>query len=251
MAGEEPKYRRPLNQEQVIILTLIYKFRFVTVAKVKDYFTETNPGMNVFKRLEVLIEQGFIAKRYLDNFRLLHKPVVYYLLPTGVRKLNEYRDESDNADIKSIYRDGALSEQFIMHCITIFGLYNRLTTLYGDELDFLSKSDQVSHTDLEQKPDAYITLETSEGIRRHYFANILDDDAHLLVDASKKIKRYIEHRKNGNWATMKTPFPTIIFVCNSEDACQRVQKRLSYLLNKAWVTEASFILTTYNNIKLF
>lgn len=246
----EPKYRRPLNQEQIDILELICKFRFVTVAALKDYFAETNPGINAFRRLEVLVEQGFIAKRYFDNFRLLHKPVVYYLLPAGVRKLNEYRDEGDEADIKSIYRDSTVSEQFAMHCVAVFDLYNRLTLQYGDDLEFLAKSDQAAFTDFpRQRPDAYIILEAAKGAR-HYFIDILGDDAHLLVDASKKMKRYIEYRKSGNWAVMKVPFPTVIFVCNTEGAAKRIQKRCDYLLNKAWVTDISFAATSRNDIVL-
>lgn len=232
----EPKYRRPLNQEQVDILELIYKFRFVTVAAVKDYFLETNPGMNVFRRLEVLADQGFIAKRYFDNYRLLHKPVVYFLLPDGVRKLNEYRDKDDEADAKGIYRDGLVSERFAMHCVAVFGLYNRLTAQYDDKLEFLTKSDQTALEDLpKQKPDAYGVLGAN-----HYFIDVLDDDAHLLIDASKKVKRYLEYRKSGDWAAMDAPFPKIIFVCNSDEACERVQKRCDYLLEKSWTTDVAF-----------
>lgn len=242
----EPKYRRPLNQEQVDILELIYKFRFVTIATVKDYFAETNPGMNVFKRLETLETQGFIAKRYFDNFRLLHKPVVYYLLPDGVRKLNEYRDEDDTAGLKGIYRDGTVSEGFAMHCVAIFDLYNRLTGQYGDALEFLAKSDQTDFEDFpKHKPDAYVTLGA-----KHYFMDILDDDSHLLIDASKKGKRYIDYRKSGDWAVMNTPFPQIIFVCNSEEACRRVQKRCDYLLGKAWATDIVFKTATGANVTL-
>ena len=57
MRSTEPKYRWPLNPEQIEILELLYKFRFVTVATVKDYYSESNPGMNVFKRLNTLEDQ--------------------------------------------------------------------------------------------------------------------------------------------------------------------------------------------------
>lgn len=242
----EPKYRRPLNQEQVDILELIYKFRFVTVATVKDYFAESNPGMNVFRRLEVLADQDFVAKRYFDNYRLLHKPVVYYLLPDGVRKLNEYREQGDEADVKGIYRDSTVSERFAMHCVAVFDLYNRLTVQYDDKLEFLAKGDQTGFEDFpKQKPDAYLTLGT-----KHYFVDVLDDDDHLLIDASKKTKRYIEYRKSGSWAVMNAPFPEIIFICNSENACLRVQKRCDYLLGKAWIADMTFKTATSTNIAL-
>jgi hypothetical protein len=219
---------------------------------VKDYFVESNPGMNVFKRLETLEGQGFIGKRYFDNYQLLHKPVVYYLLPAGARKLSEYRDKDDTSDIniKGIYKDTTVSEQFAMHCAAVFDLYNLLTAQYGDDIDFLTKSDQLDIANLpKQKPDAYVTLETDQGTQ-HYFIDILDDNSHLLIDASKKIKRYIDYKKSGDWALIGAPFPTIIFVCDSEEACSKVQKRCESLTNKSWVTDVTFTVTTSGAIEL-
>ncbi len=249
----EPKYRRPLNTEQVQILELLYKFRFATMAVVKDYFVETNPGMNVFRRLETLADQGFIAKRYFDNYRLLHKPVVYYLLPAGARKLKEYRDEddTDEINIKGIYRDGDVSEQFVMHSVAALNLYNRLVAEYGDDLDFFSKADQASFDNFPKPlPDAYLTLQ-ADGGAQHYFVEILDDDAHLLVDVSKKIKRFIDYKKSGSWALVaRAPFPKIIFVCASETFCKRAQKRCEAALDKAWVMDITVEAVTSDHITL-
>lgn len=247
----KPKYRRPLNTEQVIILELLYKFRFVTTVVVKDYFAESNPGMNVFRRLETLEEQGFIAKRYFDNYRLMHKPVVYYLLPAGARKISEYRDEDDEVDVKSIYRDGSVGERFAMHCVAMCSLYIQLMDEYGDDLEFLSRSDQAGLENLpKQKPDAYLALETDDGTQP-YFIDVLDDDAHLLIDASKKIKRYIDYKKSGDWVLVADmPFPKIVFVCSTEKASKRVQRRCEAILNKAWVLDIKCVAVTRENVTL-
>lgn len=248
----EPKYRRPLNDEQVEILELLYKFRFVTKATLKEYFAETKPGMNVFRKLERLEEQGLIAKRYFPDYKLLHKPVAYYLLPVGARKLAGYRDEddTDEINIKAIYRDGSVREQFAMHCVAVFKLFNQLSEKYGEDLNFFSKTDQVSFEDFpEQKPDAYLTMQAGDETR-HYFLDILDEEAHLLVDVSKRIQRYLGYRKSGNWATTGAAFPKVIFVCNSEKDCARVQKRCNAALNKAWVHDVEFIVTTKDTVTL-
>ncbi len=245
----EPKYRRPLNTEQIQILELLYKFRFVTVAILKTYFSESNPGMNVFRRLETLEQQGFIAKRYFDNFRLLHKPVAYYLLPAGARKLVEYRDENDTDEInvRGIYRDGAVREQFITHCLAVFELYNHLMADYGDDLDFFSKVDQASFEDFpKQLPDVYLTLQADD-TTKHFFVDVLDDDIHLIIDVSKKIKRSFDYRSSGNWSTMA---PVIIFVCNSEVACKKVQKRCDTAIRKAWIRDIEFRVVTREMVEL-
>ena len=253
MRSTEPKYRWPLNPEQIEILELLYKFRFITLATVKDYFSESNPGMDVFRRLDTLENQSLIAKRYFDNYRLLHKPVVYYLLPAGARKLIEHRDKDDTDDIniKGIYRDGVVREQFAMHSVAVFKLYNRLTEQYGGDMDFFSRSDQAGMDDFPKPlPDAYVTLQADNEATRHFFVDILDDDAHLMADASKKIKRLIGFRRSGSWATTGSPFPAVIFVCNSDEASKRVQKRCEAALHKAWVFDMQCTATTVDTIEL-
>lgn len=250
MNKTEPKYRRPLNTEQIQILEILYKFRFVSAMILKAYFIESNPGMNVFKRLEILEQQGFIAKRYFDNYRLLHKPVAYYLRPTGARRLAEYRDDTSEISPKNIYRDSEVREQFITHCLTVFDIYNRLMAGYGDDLDFLSKSDQSNFDSFPTPlPDAYLTLQADSSIK-HFFLDVLDDDAHLLVDASKKISRYFKYRGSGSWTAISSDFPSIIFVCNSESACRKVQKRCDTAINKAWVRDVNFKVVTLDKIDL-
>ena len=99
-------------------------------------------------------------------------------------------------------------------------------------------------------PDAYVTLQGDSGAAGHYFLDILDDDAHLMADASKKIKRFIGFRRSGSWATTNSPFPAIIFVCSSEEACKRVQKRCEAALHKAWVFDMQCTATTVDTIEL-
>ncbi len=247
------QHRRKLNTEQLIVLELLYKFRFGSNDLFAEYFGKKDRSY-VFKRLSVLLEQGLIGKRFEPSYRLQGKPAAYYLLPEGARTLKKYRDESDTdeVNIKAIYKDTTVSEKFIDHCFAIFTLYNQITTQYEDDLDFLSKSDQANFEDF-PKPlsDAYLTLQTEDDEIKHFFLDVLDDDTHLLIDASKKIKRYIAYKKSGDWALVtESPFPKIIFVCNSEEASKRVQRRCEAVLHKAWVLDAEFMATTRDEIAL-
>ena len=245
------EHRRKLNTEQLIVLELLYKFRFGSNDLIAQYFDNKDRTL-IFKRLSILQKLGLVGRRFEPSYRLQGKPAAYYLLPEGARVLKKYRneDDTDEINIKAIYKDATVSEKFIDHCFKVFGLYDQLTAQHGDELDFLSKSDQASFADFPKPlPDTYLTLQTKNEMK-HFFIDVLDDDVHLLVDASKKIRRYIEYRKSGNWTFMKVPFPSIILVCNSEEACKRVQKRCDSLLNKAWVTDIAFKVTTTTAIEL-
>ena|ERR1700704_3266704 len=156
----------------------------------------------------------------------------------------------DEVNVKGIYKDATVSDAFIKHCFNIFALYNQLTDQYGDNLNFLSKSDQASFEDFPKPfPDAYLTLQT-KGETKHFFVDVLSNDAHLLIEASKKIKRYFDYRQGGNWATSDSGFPAVLFVCNSESDCQKVQRRCEIVLNKAWVGDVEFRVTTSDTVEL-
>lgn len=243
-------YRRPLTGIQIELLELVYTFRFVTVELTRNYFADTNPGMDVFRRLETLENQGLIAKGYVDNYHLLHKPVVYYLLPAGLRKLSERRDEDDERafNVKTIYRDGAMSEPFIQHCLAIFDLYNRLTARYGDTLEFLTKRDQAGLEKLpKHKPDIYAILGSGKN-QKHYFIDLFDGDTHLDIEATKKAKRYLAYLQSGEWDILASPLPIIIFVCNTDEACRRVQKRSETTLRRTWLADLTLVTTTRQSI---
>lgn len=247
------QHRRKLNTEQLIVLELLYKFRFGSNDLFAQYFGKKDRSF-VFKRLSILLEQGLIGKRFEPSYRLQGKPAAYYLLPEGARTIQKYRDEddTDEVNIKAIYKDATVSEGFMRHCLNIFSLYNQLTAQYEDDLDFLSKSDQTSFEDFPKPlPDAYLTLQTNDNKTKHFFLDVIDDDAHLLIDASKKIKRYVTYKKSGDWALVaESPFPKIILVCNSEEASKRVRKRCEAVLHKAWVMDMELTATTSDTIDL-
>src|SRR6266496_1922463 len=167
--NEPIKRRRKLNTEQLEVLELLYKFRFGSNDLFAEYFGKKDRSF-VFNRLSILHERGLIGKRFEPSYRLQGKPVAYYLLPEGARTLKQYRDadDTDEMNIKGIYKDVTISESFINHCFKVFALYNQLTEQYEDEIDFLSKTDLAGVNDF-PKPlsDAYITLEANP--TRHFF----------------------------------------------------------------------------------
>ncbi len=247
------KHRRKLNSEQITVLELLYKFRFGSNDLIAQFFGKKDRSF-VFKRLSILQELGLVGKRFESSYRLRGRSAAYYLLPEGARTIQKYREEgdTDEVNIKAIYKDVIVSEKFIDHCFAVFALYMMLSEKYGDDLDFFSKADQAASFDNLPKPlpDGYLTFQEDDSTR-HYFLDILDDDAHLLIDASKKIKRYIDYKKSGDWSLVaKASFPKIIFVCNSEEASRRVQKRCDAILHKAWVLDAKFTTTTRGEITL-
>lgn len=236
------KHRRKLNTEQILVLELLYRFRFGSNELFAWYFEKSDRSF-VHRRLAILQELGFIGKRFEPSYRLRGRPVAYYLLPDGARMFNQCNDRGYEVNIKAIYKDGTVSERFIDHCLAVFTVYSKLVDEYGEDedMDFFSRAEQANYANFPKPlPDAYVRLWVDDNAK-HFFIDVIDDDAHLLIDASKKIKRFIEYKKSGDWVLIdKAPFPKIIFVCNTEQAAQKVQKRCDAILRKTWLLDIEF-----------
>jgi hypothetical protein len=235
---------RKLNKEQLEILELLYKFRFTTRQLLTNYYSKTNPGMDVFRRLTVLEKHGLIAKRFEPKYKLLGKPAAYYLLSAGVKALKaSYEpDKQGQLNPKLIYKDGAVSEQFVEHCLDIFGVYNRLRGQYADNLKFFTKS-KLSAYDYFPKPlpDAYIRIKTTQGDKQ-YFLDIYSDKQPQFAHI-KKIKQYIEYEDSEDWAITNTDLPAILALCESTGLQKRMQKIIAKSLNEGWCAEVIFAIT--------
>lgn len=218
------KYRLPLNDNQTQVLELLYKFRFGSSDIIAHYFSKPS-GAFVFKRMKILDEQGYIARRYDRSYRIQGKPAAFYLLPVGARKLQEdKRVEESTARIKAIYKDKSVSEQFIQECLDIFSTYIALRA-YNSGLKFFTKAD-LSHEDYayfpKPLPDAYIKLQDG----KHYFMQVHHIHQPFFV-ATRAVKRYMDYFENGVWDDTGTSFPIVLFIVDSMNTQKRLHKFIS------------------------
>ncbi|EDK72635.1 hypothetical protein TM7_0208 [candidate division TM7 genomosp. GTL1] len=238
------KRRRKLNAEQLEVLELLYKFRFGSNDLFAQYFGKKDRSF-VYKRLSILLEQGLIGKRFDSSYRLLGKPAAYYLTPDGVRSLQGRRDpKKPKINIKAIYKDKTVSEQFVAHSLELFAISNKLKTQYGSDLLFFTKS----HMNNEKYdyfprplPDAYIRLKSSD---KHFFLDVFHDNEPHFV-AKRRARQYIKYDEDAEWSVTETDLPVILAVCESPNLAKRTQKYMSKALDDAWSdNEVVFAFTT-------
>ncbi len=243
-----PKYRRPLNSDQIETLELLYKFRFGSVDLVREYFDKSSRGL-IFNRLKVLEDQDLIAKHFDSSYRIQGKPAAYYLLPAGARKIQERRDpEDDQVNIKGIYKDKSVSESFIEHALNIFGTYSQLKSQYGNMLSFFTKSDLVSYEHFPKPlPDAFLNLEKAE-TTKHFFLDILEEDQPFFTSV-RKIKKYMDYKDSGNWISTGEDFPAILLICESTSFQKRLRKQIARMLDKSLAYNLIFVTTTKEELK--
>jgi len=235
------KHRKKLNANQLEVLELLYRFRFGSNELFAQYFGKKDRSF-VYKRLTILLDQGLIGKRFDKSYRMQGKPAAYYLEPEGARRLQEAQGLEVN--IKSIYKDKTVSEQFVRYRLELFALYNQLRVQYGDSLKFFTAA-ELNREEFDYfprpLPDAYIQLKVGRK-QKQFFLDIFHDDQPYFV-AVRKILQYVKYDDDADWSVTDADLPTILAVCESSSLAKRVQKRMAKALNDSWSNNLAFAVT--------
>lgn len=224
-------HRKKLNAQQIEVLSLLYKFRFGTNDLFARYFGKKNRSF-AYKRLTILQEQGLIAKRFEPSYRLQGKPAAYYLLPEGARVLQKHKPDRP-INIKAIYKDKVVSEDFIDYCLKVFSIYCHLKAEYGDEVKFITKM-QLSSYDYfsEFVPHSYIRL-GSGNKEKHYFLEYWQG-AKPFFTFLRRLKQYSDYFDGGDWeAGTGSDFPPVLLICDSPGLQKRLIKKSQGILEDA------------------
>jgi hypothetical protein len=238
------KHRKKLNEQQLEVLELLYRFRFGSNDLFAQYFGKKDRSF-VYKRLAILLEQGLVGKRFDSSYRLQGKPAAYYLTPDGARRLQKARDDL-RVNVKAVYKDKDVSEQFVRYRLELFAIYNQLKAQYGDALAFFTSSD-LNNEDFEYfprpLPDAFVLLKT-KGEEKQFFLDVYHADQPNFV-AVRRVKQYISYDEDADWSVTETDLPTVLAVCETPSVAKRVQKYMNKSLDEAWSdSEVVYVLTT-------
>jgi hypothetical protein len=220
----EPRYRRPLNDYQLDILNLLYRFRFTTTELLAlSLDVKYKHKMNL--RLKVLLDQGYIGRNYKPSYHLGGRHASFYLAAEGIKALKELPGSNYTPSVlKNLYKDKTASERFINHWLGVFNLYCSMKANYGDQLRFFSRSEIAGFEYFPKKrPDGYIRL-TSGTTERHYILEILDSSQPFFVQVNM-IKKYIAYADEGDWEDATgSELPIVILVCGSLAQQRKLQK---------------------------
>jgi len=238
--------RRKLNQKQVAILHLIYRFRFVTT-ELTALYQGGKDAKTVYPRLQTLAEQGYIGRRYESHYRLEHRPAAYFLLPDGLRVLRSQPKEGYTYDEKALHnirRDQTATDQFIARSLDVLHAYCLLREQYGDKLQFFTKNDLAAYDHFPRSLlDAYLRLEVG-GETKQYFLTIHQQDVPFYLHV-RRIKQYADYADAGTWEVTETRLPDILALCDTT----LVQKRLTKRIAKENHPDLHFYLAAKDTLK--
>ena len=143
MRRGEAKTRYKISGSQTKLLKVLLKYRFLTsdlLAQLtgKDIST-------IYERLAVLVDQGYVAKKYNSTYRIDRRPASYYLAPAGIRYLKSLGIERTQLHYKNRAMTEAQVDEYYRYPKYSLAIHkNYPETFY-------------THTKYQLDPEKYIT----------------------------------------------------------------------------------------------
>ncbi len=85
MRRTETKTRYSISSAQTSLLYALLKYRFLTTDLLAELLHKDRS--TIYERLSVLVDQGYVTKKYNNSYRIDRRPATYYLAPAGIRYL--------------------------------------------------------------------------------------------------------------------------------------------------------------------
>jgi len=225
---------RPLNNKQLDILRLLYRFRFATTELLTQALDQKSK-IKMNERLKILLDQEYIGRNFKPEYRLLRKHASYYLLRKGIEGLGRIPDNKfDGQTLRNIRKDKTASDQFIDYCLSVFALHCQLKSDLGQSLQFFTRSQLTNRYDYfsEFIPGVYMRI-TTDGVEKDYFLEYLQSSKPFFT-AIQRLKQYSEYADSGEWeAETGSDFPAILLVCDKRRLQNLLMKRSGSALSEA------------------
>lgn len=211
-----------LNSKQLHLLKVIYRFRFVTIGLVARYKGISERAVNY--AFNVLLEQGYIARRYGKIYKINRTPARYYLAPKGLALLRENPVLNKNV-LHARYKDKNLGEPFVEHTLTLFKACMDITTAKPGIFTVFTKAELADYDYFPSTmPDLYITRqEPSDNQPDDYLLDIFEDTTPPFL-IKKRVDQYVEHYEDGKWIDKE--HPTVILVCPTSNVEKNIKQHI-------------------------
>ena len=185
--GKEVK----LSPQQQRIVTLLFKFRFISAQLLAQVMGISRPG--VYQALESLVEEELVNKVYESEFRIDRKPAYYYLNKQGVTVVRKLMNVKESV-VHTLYKNDVATSEFVEHCLTVAYCYAVISRSLPADSDIFSKSEIGRSKEFpKNKPDLYIR--TPDG---HEAIIVILDDKPLYI-TRKRFNEIITHSEDEGW----------------------------------------------------
>jgi hypothetical protein len=264
-----------LTEKQIMIIKLIYKFRFINRHQLQKLLNHKDPR-RLNSWLKDLVTKEYLGRIYSHKLLENTKPAIYYLNNNGIiwvkRNIGaEYGYIEDDLDlrlVKKFYDDKKASQTFINHGISLCEVYIQLVEQEKKDKQlshvFFTKSELTIWEQLRKRidyeeikdylPDVYVESITEDEKSLSVQSFFLDlFDAHVPRYALRyKIDQYIDLNDSFLWkkfACTEWEFPVILLVLPTIQKLRGLKKYIKEKLERTYLDEEiTFFLTTYEKM---
>ena len=217
-----------LTRQQLELVELVYKFRFVTSKLVSEKYGRSSKAV-MHRRLQLLTEKEILGMHYDGHMRLRGEPASYYLLQDGIAALKAQSDPElvSRRTLQATYKDRTAKKTFIYDSLVIFQLYNRYRGLYGEAISFSTKSNMtftVFDYFPDPLPDGFIRLDQSD-TTQYFFLEYVDSRI-TAIGMYKLVKKYADYFEDDKWSSRRSGSPIMLLVCETESVLKAIKKQV-------------------------
>jgi hypothetical protein len=220
---KNPSHRNALNSNQVRLLKVLFKFRFVSVPLLSEYLGKDKS--TVYEQLLVLTSQDFVVKNYDSSYRLPPRPATYDLGVKGIKFLRDNTDLSQTA-LRNMYKNKTASESLVVHSLDLFKLCLQLKRQYPGTFDVFTKSELTGYdTFLRPLSDLYLQRKNKRSSKANYLLEVIAAGTYSWV--VKKRLRIHQEWLDDHEDEWGDGYPTLLLVCGNENTEKRVQRTVN------------------------
>lgn len=203
----DSKTDQRLTKQQVRVLKLLFKFRFLTTPTLADIMKVQRPS--AYEVLEQLVQKELLTKVYKSEYRIDRRPAFYYLNKTGVTSVRKLLDVKEHV-VHALYKNDEMTDEFVQHSIKLAQCYSAIIRHLPEGTDIFSKTEINRFGQFpKNRPDVYIR--TPDG--REAIVVIVEGKPLYII--RKRLEEILNHSEDEGW---DGDYPTICFVLQDNSA---------------------------------
>lgn len=241
MKRDSNKKQIKINEHQLLVLKLVYTFRFVSIPLLARLRNVSHVA--IYKTVSILETKGLLNKRYEKAVYVrLGLPAAYSLSPAGMRLLKEHAEVNDKY-AHTQYGNTRVEDKFIGQCLDILKGYILFSELYPDTFTIFTRPEIIDFEDSFPLPlpNLYLNRNKPSGkLPDYYLLDMLTNTPDSVI--ARRINVYIRHYKSGRWE--EDEYPVFLMVLDSSKKEDFVQYVLGKALKKAKLDEDEITVMT-------
>lgn len=220
MLVKVPKYRKSISKSQLRLLSIIFKFRFVSSEYISSWLNKDKS--TIYERLFVLVSRGYIRKDYDSTYRLRLRPAVYSLTAKGIKYLRGSEIKLSELALRNMYKNSSASLQLVDHSLNMFKLCLLLKNQYADTFDIFTRSELSAYNHfIRPLPDLYVRRESKRSTKPSYQLETIEAGTYTWI-IRKRLQAHQDFLDDSeDW---DDNYPTLLIVCGNANTEKRIQQ---------------------------